>query len=123
MLRPHWRWSPARPVSFEPTPLKVVGHTTAGTVYSPTPPICAANKVWFGDAGGVIRCVDAVNGRLLWSFPTGTTMFASPSVADGRLYAGSGHGWIHCLDATTGRELWRFHAAPAPDPLCGTATC
>ncbi|MBI5723361.1 MAG: PQQ-binding-like beta-propeller repeat protein [Planctomycetes bacterium] len=114
-LTKRWTWSPAKPVAFEPSPArdnKARIRTLSDAEYSVTSPVCAAGKVWLGDAGGVIRCLDAANGRLLWSFPTGTRMLASPSVAEGRLYAGSGNGWIYCLDATTGHELWRFHAAP-----------
>lgn len=108
-----WTWSPAKPVRFVPAPTQGVPPTTTDEPeYSATPPICAAGRIWLGDAGGMIRCLNAADGRLLWSFPTGAIMSAPPTVAEGRLYAGAGNGWIYCLNAATGEELWRFQAAP-----------
>ena len=114
MPKERWRWSPARPVEFEPSTLKNLNRprTTTNPQFSATPPVAAAGKIWIGTADGVVRCLDAASGKPIWSFATAACLLASPTVADGRIFFGSGDGWIYCLDATSGRELWRFRAAP-----------
>jgi len=106
-----WRWSPAKPVVFEPS---MVNRPSGGmsAQFEATPPIAAAGKVWIGDAAGVVRCIDGASGKQIWSFAVAVRLFAPPTLADGRLFFGSGDGWVFCLDATSGRELWRFRAAP-----------
>ena len=49
----------------------------------------------------------------VWKFPTGSMLFAPPTICGGRVLVGGGDGRIYCLDATTGRCLWQFLAAPA----------
>jgi len=74
--------------------------------------VAAAGMVWFASADGVIRCVRADTGKEVWTFPTGSMLFAPPTVAGGRLLAGGGDGRVYCLDASTGKLLWQFLAAP-----------
>lgn len=113
---PHerWRWSPAKPVKFDPSTLINLNRprTTTNPQFAATPPVAAAGKIWIGNAEGVVCCLDAASGKPIWSFATAACLFAPPTLADGRIFAGSGDGWIYCLDATSGRELWRFRAAP-----------
>lgn len=71
------------------------------------------------DANEVIRCLDAVSGKVLWrdSYPaqlvvTGPSSRhpgtrSSPVVVDGRLCALGVGGILSCLDATSGKVLWR----------------
>jgi len=107
-----WQWKPAKPVDFHVYTVTNPERTTSIPDFVPSPPIAAAGKIWFGDASGILRCLDAATGQIVWSLPTGAKMFTAPTVWKGCLYAGSGNGYVYCLDAVTGRELWRFHAAP-----------
>ncbi len=61
-----------------------------------------------------VLCLDARDGRLLWthdydapyviSYPSGPR--ASPAVAGDRVYALGAEGDLHCLDVATGRVAW-----------------
>jgi outer membrane protein assembly factor BamB len=57
-------------------------------------------------------CLNASDGRLLWSFapPTGKgSVDGGPAVADGRVLVSDWNGHhYYCLDEETGAELWNF---------------
>ncbi len=64
-----------------------------------------------------ILCLDAADGRLLWthaydaayeiSYPSGPR--ASPAVAGDRVYTLGAEGHLHCLDTADGRVVWSRH--------------
>jgi polyvinyl alcohol dehydrogenase (cytochrome) len=63
------------------------------------------------DAAGL----DASNLKTLdlkWAFgfPTGTSAFGQPSIADGRVITGSNDGTVYALDAHSGCLYWRYQA-------------
>src|SRR5205823_3099705 len=43
-----------------------------------------------------------------WTFFTGQSVFAAPTVVDGVVYVGSSDHDLYALDAATGKELWAF---------------
>lgn len=63
-----------------------------------------------------IECLDAHNGKGIWSFSYPTTYEdqfgfddgprATPTVADGRVYTFGAQGMLHCLDIASGKKLW-----------------
>jgi eukaryotic-like serine/threonine-protein kinase len=57
-------------------------------------------------AGG-LTCVDATNGKLLWSFPTGDAVFGRPAIVGERVVVGSRDGNLYGL-AVDGHEAWRL---------------
>jgi hypothetical protein len=61
---------------------------------------------------GIVRCLDAAQGRETWRFLTGGPILASPTIWEGRTFVGSGDGYVYCLEAATGKLLWRFRVAP-----------
>jgi len=117
-----WRWTPAGAGSY--TNLYAPGGTTnaygppnggrqrMSADFLPTAPVAVAGRVWFGSADGVVRCVNAADGKEIWKFATDSMLFAPPTIWQGRVLIGGGDGRVYCLDATTGLELWRFQAAP-----------
>ena len=62
------------------------------------------------DRDSRLYAVDANDGRELWSFRTGASVFSSPGLAAGIVYFGSADGNVYALDATSGEEIWRFSA-------------
>jgi outer membrane protein assembly factor BamB len=89
-------------------------------------PALVGNRLYaFGrqEANEVVRCIDAVSGKVLWQeiYPaqfvvTGVSARhpgtrSSPVVADGRLCVLGVGGILSCLDAATGRVLWRKQSA------------
>ena len=47
-------------------------------------------------------------GGVLWAFPTGGPVVASPVIADGVVYVGSWSGYLYAIDQHTGKEKWKF---------------
>ena len=74
-------------------------------------PVVADGRIMFGSDAGVLWCLDALTGRVLWWYgtadKTGKGIVSSPKVKDGRVYFGSYAGTLHCLDVETGAEVWR----------------
>ena len=79
----------------------------------PTAPVAAGGLVFFGDRSGVVRAVDAADGKLRWEAYTGASIYFPPAVEDGRLLVGSADGRLYAFEAASGRPLWTFRAAPA----------
>lgn len=83
------------------------------TVSVPTAPVAVGGLVFASGPDGIVRALDAVNGRLQWKAYTGGVVRFPPTILQGRALVGSGDGWIYAFEAQTGRLLWRFRAAPA----------
>ena len=76
-------------------PLWVIQDNTdigAGATYS-------GGVVYYANTAGVVKALDAKNGRLIWSFKTGGKIFSTPAISDGKLVIGCTDGYIYCLDA------------------------
>jgi hypothetical protein len=76
-------------------------------------PAVAGGRVYIGDNGGVVYCLDAETGRQVWRFRARKAVFSAPVVVGGRVYVGEGLHTdddcrMHCLDAATGRLIWAF---------------
>jgi|SRR6266487_94489 len=68
----------------------------------------ADGHLYVGDYRGVISCIDALHGRLIWRFATGAQILATPVVTAGQVYIGSGDGNFYALDTDTGRPTWHY---------------
>lgn len=89
-------------------------------------PVAGDGRVIFGSDDGVLRCVSAATGELLWqkrAVPNNRQLLGNgrlisvwpirggPVLHEGRVYFAAGvwplEGvFIYCLDAATGREIW-----------------
>jgi outer membrane protein assembly factor BamB len=87
-----------------------------------TAPVAVGDLVFVGGSDGVVRALDATDGKPRWRACTGGAIRVSPSIAAGRALVGSADGRIYAFEAATGRLLWRFRAAPAERkiPVYGT---
>jgi outer membrane protein assembly factor BamB len=79
---------------------------------TPTAPTTAGGRVFLGGHDGIVRALDAANGRPLWTAYTGGAIRFPPTLWEGRAFVASGDGWAYSFEAKTGRLLWRFRAAP-----------
>lgn len=88
----------------------------------PAAPVTAGGMVFVSGADGVVRALDAEQGKPRWTAYTGGPIKYPPSVWQDRALVGSGDGWIYCFEAATGKLMWRFRAAPVERtiPVYGT---
>ncbi len=63
---------------------------------------------------GVAAALDAKDGRVLWTYPTGGRLDVAPTIMGGLALVGSHDGSVYALDGASGRLAWRFRAAPTP---------
>lgn len=71
--------------------------------------IAVGDAVYFGSSvDDTLRCLDARDGRLAWSFTADGPIRLAPTWADDRVYFGSDDGHAYCLRADTGQVAWRF---------------
>lgn len=68
----------------------------------------ANGRLYVGDYRGLILCIDAVHGKVIWSFATGAQILGTPVVTSGQVYVGSDDGYFYALDTRTGRPVWRY---------------
>ncbi len=113
--------APAVALKWEHEP----GADTSGHAHVPstsTAPVAVGDLVFVGGSDGVVRALDADDGKPRWTLLTGGGIRVPPSIADGRALVGSADGWIYALEAASGRLLWRFRAAPVERkiPLYGS---
>lgn len=62
--------------------------------------------IWWGKRQSWLKCVDAGNGKELWSYAMNDHCCATPSVYNGLVFVGDTGGGFHCVDAETGEPLW-----------------
>ncbi|MGD0090018.1 MAG: PQQ-binding-like beta-propeller repeat protein, partial [Planctomycetota bacterium] len=79
----------------------------------PTAPVAASGMVLVAGTDGVVRALNAGDGKPLWKAFTGGAIYFPPALEGGRVYAGSNDGRVYAFEAATGRQLWRFRAGPA----------
>lgn len=56
---------------------------------------------------GNVYALDAATGALKWNFKDNSTMYKSPTVANGLVYECDRNGYIFALDVNTGNVVWK----------------
>jgi outer membrane protein assembly factor BamB len=64
--------------------------------------------------GGAIQCLNAEDGKELWSKPFENGVIESPAVDAHRIYLGCRNGTLYCLRRSDGAELWERFLEPSP---------
>lgn len=60
--------------------------------------------VVFGGYDFKLHCLQAKNGREVWSVPTGNFINGTPAISNGRIIFGGCDGFLRFVDAATGKE-------------------
>ncbi len=55
-----------------------------------------------------IYCINATNGKIIWSTTIGGSIWSSPAIGDGKLYIGSWDGYLYCIDTSDGKTIWKY---------------
>jgi outer membrane protein assembly factor BamB len=75
-------------------------------------PMVSNGKVYAGALDGNLYCVDAKNGKILWTRQTGGPILATPTIDDNSVYVASCtqpiNGKLCKLDASTGAVIWNI---------------
>lgn len=86
-------------------------YTASITPHNPSSPAVVGKDVFYA-AGGRMYCLDSATGAMKWRYPQdqplGSTIFASPAVADGMVYFGAGDGKLYAVQASSGTYAWAF---------------
>ncbi|MBX3019398.1 MAG: PQQ-binding-like beta-propeller repeat protein [Bdellovibrionaceae bacterium] len=70
--------------------------------------ILQGEHLFFGGLDGMFYAVNAVDGSVLWSFPTRIENIADPYFHDGLVYFLTGANTLYALDAETGKQAWLY---------------
>jgi outer membrane protein assembly factor BamB len=94
-----------------PAPYKA-GPGAPGDTKPRSTPAVVGGRVFALGVGGILSCLDAKTGKLLWrkestGYPTYGAS-ASPLVTDGLCIAGVGKGGLSALDSATGATRWSY---------------
>lgn len=87
--------------------LKVAWATSLSRESVDASPAVVADRIYVGTAEGLIACLNASNGTLIWQYQTYGAVLSSPTVAEGRVFVGSADRCIYALDAINGKVQWR----------------
>jgi outer membrane protein assembly factor BamB len=63
--------------------------------------VVVGRRVFVGSTDGVLYALDLDTGKERWRFETGSSITASPAVADGCLVIGTLDGEVYCFGAAT----------------------
>ena len=67
------------------------------------PPTLVDGRVYVGSFDGVLYCLNATDGELVWKADIADGwIHSTPLVAEGRVYFGTGAGHLHCVSAMAG---------------------
>ena len=71
--------------------------------------LAEANGLLYIDSSDdTIRALNAMTGKLVWSYSNTPYFFTDPAVVNGVVYAGSADGKLYALNATTGALVWSY---------------
>ena len=73
----------------------------------------AKDMFFVGDDVGTFYALNAEDGSIIWSFPTGMRILSAPCVAKNKVFFGSTDCNIYCLDITDGHLIWKFETPKA----------
>lgn len=75
--------------------------------------VVAKDKVFFAASNGTVYALDAADGFKVWTFPSKSKIWSTPSVMDNTLYVGTFDKKLYALDAANGTEKWTFETGGA----------
>ncbi len=72
--------------------------------------VAGGGDLWWGKNEAWLKCVDAADGRELWSYPLGKHVMSSPAIHDGLVFIADVGRTLHCVDAASGQVMWTYEA-------------
>ncbi len=78
-----------------------------GFDYYQSSPIIVDGMIYVGSADGKVYALDALAGKINWTFTTGQKVRATPAFQDDTVYIGSWDSILYALDSQTGQARWK----------------
>jgi len=83
-------------------------------------PVIAGGVLYYGSSADCkVYALDAVTGKIRWTFFTDSPVRFAPVVWQDRLFVAGDDGHLYCLVATDGQLLWKLRGGLKPDMLLG----
>jgi len=85
-----------------------------GKTYQLSTPVYSAGRLYFGSSSGILYCLNADNGNIVWqaaldASPNGFTSSPALNASSGDLYIASGTGILYNLNPENGQIKWQFN--------------
>jgi len=78
------------------------------------PPALVNGKAFVGTTRREVFCMDAANGKVLWSVNVGAPILFQPAVVKGRVYVSTNNGGMLCLETGDAKDdgwlIWGANA-------------
>lgn len=68
--------------------------------------VAGGGDVFWGKNESRLKCVDAKNGKEMWSYALGRHTLGTAAVSDGLVYITDADGVLHCVEEATGKGVW-----------------
>ena len=99
-----------------------------GKKITPAPPLFTDGLLIIGGSDGILRALDASNGKSKWTYDVDDTIQGTANRVDlpgkkkGIIVIAQAEGVVHCLDVETGRLAWKTEAVERCDGSAGVGS-
>ncbi len=94
---------------FEPDPINSGDNENGLILDGCYYPVAAKGKVVFGSsADGKIYCLDAKNGKKIWTYFTEGPVRFAPTIKNEKVLVGGDDGYVYCLNLDDGKLNWKY---------------
>jgi eukaryotic-like serine/threonine-protein kinase len=100
---------------------KIWSYTTLGGIlgerrydpadYFDSAPSINEGRLYVGGGDGRFYCLNANDGKLIWTFLAGDIIHTSPVISGARVVFGASDGVLYCLNSVDGSVKWKFKSA------------
>ena len=71
-------------------------------------PVVVGNSIYCGALNGLVYCLSATDGRIIWTFQTANPVMGSPAYSNNVVYIASTDKNVYALNAATGVKIWNW---------------
>lgn len=68
--------------------------------------VAGGGDLFWGKNEAWLKCIDAANGKPIWSYTLEKHVFSTPAVHEGLIFIADCGRRMHCVDAKTGKGVW-----------------
>ncbi len=68
--------------------------------------VAGGGDLWWGKLGAWLKCVNAADGKELWSYPLNKHVMSSPAILGDLTFIADTGRTLHCVETKTGAPIW-----------------